>query len=84
MLEVIDNAEKGLENAKDRTKFEKIKLKVGLAGVRFLISSNDDTTLNVIWNEVIKFTDQLRYDNAKEGNNTLFETLKKINSSKDT
>ena len=60
MLIVVDNALKNMKDSKMSSK----KLTFGVLAVKGLIKITDEATLNAIWNEIIKFTDELRHKNA--------------------
>ena len=77
MLKVISNAEKSIEGSDVMTMKKKLKLKLGVSGIKMLVGMTDEETLNVIWNEILIFTDDLRYKNAKKGN-PLLDILKEV------
>ena len=60
MLKVIDNAITDMKSSKQSSK----RLELGVLAVKGLVKLCDEDTLNVIWNEIIKFTDELRHKNA--------------------
>ena len=77
MLQVIDNAMKDLKDSN----FSNTKLRLGVMAVKGLVSLTDEQTLNVIWNEIIKFTDDLRAKNAYRSDERL-ETFKNIDDNR--
>lgn len=64
MLKVLDKAREDIDLSKKGI-IDKLKIQIGLRGVKLLISKNDQTTNNYIWNKIIDFSDDLRYKNAK-------------------
>lgn len=64
MLEIVEKARKDIDTS-NKGIIDKIKINLGLRGVKLLISKNDQDTNNYIWNKIIEFSDDLRYKNAK-------------------
>lgn len=77
MINIIEKAQKEIDLT-NKGIIDKIKINLGLRGVKLLVSKNDNETNNFIWNEIIKFTDDLRYKNAKRTD--LLKILQKIKS----
>lgn len=75
MLDIVTKAQKEIDLT-NKGFIDKIKINLGLRGVKLLIAKNDNETNNFIWNEIIKFTDDLRYKNAKRTD--LLKILQKI------
>ena len=76
MLEVIDQAVKNIKASDIGSR----RLTLGVLGVKALIGVVDEKTLNVIWNEIIKFTDELRYKNAKKDPDSMLHKLNQLKS----
>lgn len=64
MYKIVDNATGLIQQAGELTKMRRAKILISVNTVKMLIALNDEETLNIIWNEVIKFTDYLRTRNA--------------------
>ena len=60
MKNVIDRAYNDIKKSKQGSK----KLLIGVLAVKALMATQDEATLNFIWNEIIKFSDELRHKNA--------------------